>query len=102
MLKGFFRDKMAFFFAVIFPLMFLVLFGGILTDQGESKADIIQVGAVPILDDAPKDAQAFFDKSLEIKKSNERSGRHPQGQEGRRRRRRHAGRQHPRAALLAG
>ena len=27
MLKGFFRDKMAFFFAVIFPLMFLVLFG---------------------------------------------------------------------------
>ena len=36
MLKGFFRDKMAFFFAVIFPLMFLVLFGGILTDQGTS------------------------------------------------------------------
>ena len=69
MLKGFFRDKMAFFFAVIFPLMFLVLFGGILTDQGESKADIIQVGAVPILDDAPKDAKAFFDKSLKIKKS---------------------------------
>lgn len=71
MLKGFFRDKMAFFFAVIFPLMFLVLFGGILTDQGTSKADIIQVGAVPILDDAPKDAKAFFDKSLTITKSND-------------------------------
>ncbi len=71
MLKGFFRDKMAFFFAVIFPLMFLVLFGGILVDQGESKSDIIQVGAVPILDNAPKDAKAFFDKSLKIKQSND-------------------------------
>ncbi|MEO6605568.1 MAG: ABC transporter permease [Aeromicrobium sp.] len=69
MLKGFFRDKMTVFFAVVFPLMFLVLFGGILTDQGDSKADIIQIGAVPILDDAPKDAKAFFDKSLKIKKS---------------------------------
>lgn len=69
MLKGFFRDKMAFFFSLIFPLMFLVLFGGIFTDQGISKAAIIQVGAVPILDDAPKGAKAFFDESLEIKKS---------------------------------
>ncbi len=60
MLKGFFRDRMAFFFALIFPLMFLVLFGGIFTDQGESKAEIIQVGAVPILDDAPKDAQGVL------------------------------------------
>ncbi|WP_332644324.1 ABC transporter permease [Aeromicrobium sp.] len=69
MLKGFFRDRMSFFFAVIFPLMFLVLFGGILTDRGQSKANIIQVGAVSILDDAPKDAKAFFDQSLDITKS---------------------------------
>ena len=27
--KGFLRDKMSMFFAVVFPLMFLVLFGGV-------------------------------------------------------------------------
>jgi ABC-2 type transport system permease protein len=71
MLKGFFRDKMAFFFAVIFPLMFLVLFGGIFTDQGASRSAIIQVGAVPVLDEAPKDVKAFLDKSLEITRSSD-------------------------------
>ena len=69
MLKGFFRDKMAFFFAVIFPLMFLVLFGGIFTNQGASKSEIIQVGAVSILDEAPKDMRAYLAKSLDITKS---------------------------------
>lgn len=69
MLKGFFRDKMAFFFAVIFPLMFLVLFGGIFTNQGASKSEIIQVGAVSILDEAPKDMRAYLSKSLDITKS---------------------------------
>jgi len=69
MLKGFFRDKMAFFFAVIFPLMFLVLFGGIFTDQGASRADIIQIGSVTVLDDAPADAKAAFARSLDITRS---------------------------------
>lgn len=71
MLKGFFRDRVSLFFAVIFPLMFLVLFGGILTDQGESKADIIQIGSVPILDDAPAEAKAFLAESLEISKGSD-------------------------------
>ena len=35
--KGFLRDKMSLFFAVVFPLMFLVLFGGIFSDQDQSK-----------------------------------------------------------------
>lgn len=71
MLKGFFRDKMAFFFAVIFPLMFLVLFGGIFTNQGASKAEIIQVGAVPVLDNVPKDVEAYLGKSLDVTKSSD-------------------------------
>ena len=69
MLKGFFRDKMAFFFAVVFPLMFLVLFGGIFTNQGVSKAEIIQVGQVSVLDSVPKQTAAYLDESLEITKS---------------------------------
>lgn len=66
MLKGFFRDKMAFFFAVIFPLMFLVLFGGLLGGSGTSKTEIEQVGAVSVLDEAPTNVRAYLDKSLEI------------------------------------
>ncbi|MBD8607386.1 ABC transporter permease [Aeromicrobium sp. CFBP 8757] len=71
MLKGFFRDKMAFFFAVIFPLMFLVLFGGIFTDQGASRSDVIQIGAVSVLDDAPKAARAALDESLDVTRSSD-------------------------------
>jgi ABC-2 type transport system permease protein len=71
MLKGFFRDKMAFFFAVIFPLMFLVLFGGIFTDQGASRSDVIQVGSVSVLDDAPKDVRASLGESLDIRRSSD-------------------------------
>ncbi|MEO6471307.1 MAG: ABC transporter permease [Aeromicrobium sp.] len=69
MAKGFFRDKMAFFFSVLFPLMFLVLFGGILTDQGASKSEIVQVGSVSILDNAPPEARAVLKDSLTITKS---------------------------------
>jgi len=69
MLKGFFRDKMALFFSLLFPLMFLVLFGGIFTNQGGSKSDIIQVGPVAVLDQAPKDAKAYLKQSLTITKS---------------------------------
>jgi len=71
MLKGFFRDKMAFFFAVIFPLMFLVLFGGIFTDDGASKADIIQIGPVSVLDDPPAATKAYIGESLDVTKSSD-------------------------------
>ncbi|WP_222706459.1 ABC transporter permease [Aeromicrobium terrae] len=69
MLKGFFRDKMAFFFAILFPLMFLVLFGGIFGNQGSSKAEIVQVGKVAVLDDAPPAAQKVFEQTLDIERT---------------------------------
>lgn len=69
MLKGFFRDKMAFFFAVIFPLMFLVLFGGLLGGSGVSKTEVEQVGPVAVLDQAPKDVRAYLKDSLAIHRS---------------------------------
>ena len=71
MLKGFFRDRLAFFFAVVFPLMFLVLFGGIFNNAGTSKADIIQVGRVAVLDDAPPEARAALAESLSITKTDD-------------------------------
>ena len=41
------------FFALVFPLMFLVLFGGIFSDQTQSEIDMIQVGDVSLVDDLP-------------------------------------------------
>lgn len=69
MAKGFFRDKMAFFFAIVFPLMFLVLFGGLLSNPGSSKSDIIQVGPVSVLDQAPAASKKVLQDSLDITKS---------------------------------
>lgn len=65
MLRGFLRDRASVFFAVIFPLMFLVLFGVLLADQGASKVNLIEVGAVPILDDLDGGAQEAFDQAFD-------------------------------------
>ena len=39
-LRGFVRDKASVFFAIIFPLMFLVLFGSLLANQNQSKVEL--------------------------------------------------------------
>ncbi|GAA0374821.1 hypothetical protein Acor_42940 [Acrocarpospora corrugata] len=66
MLLGFVRDKSSLFFTILFPLMFLVLFGAIFTNQGVSKSKIIQIGQVAILDQAPGVGEI-----LEITKQND-------------------------------
>lgn len=68
MFLGFFRDRMTLFWAVVFPLMFLVLFGAIFTDQSASKVDVTQVGDVAILDQLPADAREGVNESLNITK----------------------------------
>lgn len=65
-LRGFLRDRAAVFFAVVFPLMFLVLFGGLLGNQDQSKVDLVKVGAVPLVDDLPDEARAAFDDTFEV------------------------------------
>lgn len=71
-LRGFLRDRAAVFFAVVFPLMFLVLFGGILGNQDQSKVDLVQVGAVPLVDGLPKDARAAFRQTFEVEHAKDR------------------------------
>lgn len=68
MFLGFFRDRMTLFWAVVFPLMFLVLFGGIFTNQGSSKIDVAQVGPVAALDQMPAEAKEALSQSLDIEK----------------------------------
>ena len=65
-LKGFFRDKASVFFALVFPLMFLVLFGGLLGSQGQSKVDLVQVGEVALFEQLPPGAREAFDDTFEV------------------------------------
>jgi len=68
MAKGFVRDKMTLFWAVAFPLMFLILFGGIFTDQGAAKLDVVQVGQVTVLDEMPDQAREALGEGFDIEK----------------------------------
>jgi ABC-2 type transport system permease protein len=68
MLLGFVRDRTALFFTIVFPLMFLVLFGGLFKDTGAARVDVVQIGPVPVLDSMPADARAEFDKVVNIER----------------------------------
>jgi ABC-2 type transport system permease protein len=71
MLLGFVRDRTALFFTIIFPLMFLVLFGGLLTGSGTAKVDVIQIGPVAVLDSMPPDARAGFDEVVSVERQDD-------------------------------
>jgi ABC-2 type transport system permease protein len=70
-LKGFLRDRAAVFFAIVFPLMFLVLFGGIFNESDQPKVDLIEVGQVPLLDHLPTQAAQAFDEAFDVTHSND-------------------------------
>lgn len=65
-LRGFLRDRSAVFFAVVFPLMFLLLFGTLFSEDGQSKVELIEVGTVTIFDDLPPEARAAFDETFTV------------------------------------
>jgi ABC-2 type transport system permease protein len=72
MLLGFARDRAALFFTIVFPLMFLVLFGGLFKNQGVPRAKVVEVGSVAVLDQVPPDAQKDLAKVLDITKKTDR------------------------------
>lgn len=65
-LKGFLRDKASVFFAIIFPLMFLVLFGGIFNDTDQSAIETKTVGDLALVEGLPDDAKQAFDDTFEV------------------------------------
>lgn len=69
--RGFWRDKASVFFALVFPLMFLVLFGGLLGSQGQSQVEMVQVGEVSLVDDLPEDARAAFEDTFEVTRADD-------------------------------
>ena len=70
-LLGFLRDRTSVFFAVVFPLMFLVLFGGLFSDQSQPKIELIEVGDVTVFTDLPDEAQEAFDETFEVTRSDD-------------------------------
>ncbi|MDN4160280.1 ABC transporter permease [Nocardioides abyssi] len=69
--RGFLRDRASVFFSLVFPLMFLVLFGGLLGSQGQSEVDLVQVGEVALLDEMDPDTRAAFDDTFAVERSDD-------------------------------
>jgi ABC-2 type transport system permease protein len=63
---GFVRDRMALFFTILFPLMFLFLFGAIFNDTGVSRSTLVEVGRVPLLQNLSDGAEKAFDQSFDV------------------------------------
>ena len=74
MFRGFRRDRAALFFTLLFPLIFLIIFGGLFNNTGASPQKVLEIGSVPLIDQLPPDARAQLDKVLAITKTDDRAG----------------------------
>lgn len=70
-LKGFLRDRVSVFFSVVFPLMFLVLFGGVFNFDQSSKLDLVVVGEVAVVDQLTGGAQEAFEETFEVDRTDD-------------------------------
>ncbi len=66
MARGFLRDRTAVFFTVLFPLMFLIIFGLLFRDSGASRSEVLQVGSVSALDSISGPARQGIEEVLDI------------------------------------
>lgn len=66
MALGFFRDRTSLFFTILFPLMFLVLFGGLFKNSSVPKVKVIEVGQVSVLDSISTTNRGDLGKVFEI------------------------------------
>lgn len=65
--RAFLRDKMLLFWTIAFPLMFLVLFGGLFANVGgETTIEVAQVGPVAVFDEMPAEAKADLARVVEL------------------------------------
>jgi ABC-2 type transport system permease protein len=71
MLLGYRRDRAALFFTLLFPLIFLVIFGGLFKSASTPKSPVVLVGSVPLIEQIPSDGQGKLDDVLKISKSDD-------------------------------
>ncbi|WP_107081729.1 ABC transporter permease [Streptomyces sp. SBT349] len=72
MVLGLLRDRTAVFFMLIFPLMFLALFGALFQNESAPRSSVIQIGEVAILDDMGAEGFAALGDALEVTRSADR------------------------------
>jgi ABC-2 type transport system permease protein len=66
MLLGYLRDRIALVFTILFPLLFLFLFGGLLENRAPARLKVLEVGPVAVLDNAPPAARERLDEVLQV------------------------------------
>lgn len=69
MTLGLLRDRMTIFFTLIFPLMFLVLFGALFKDTSAPQVKVVQVGEVAVFDELPERQRERMRDVLVIEKT---------------------------------
>lgn len=72
MARGFARDRTALFFGIVFPLMFLFLFGGLFKDRGVPRVSVLEIGSVSVLDQLTPDARAQVSEVLDVTAASDR------------------------------
>ncbi len=71
--KGFWREKQNWFWLMLFPLMFLFLFGSLFRDAGASRSDLAVIGDVAFVDDLPAQARDQFDDVFDVTRYSDRA-----------------------------
>jgi ABC-2 type transport system permease protein len=72
MFLGLLRDRTALFFTVLFPLMFLILFGGLFKNQTAPRSDVLEIGPVAVIDAIPDAGRAQLDAVLHVQPATSR------------------------------
>jgi ABC-2 type transport system permease protein len=73
MYLGFKRDRTALFFTILFPLMFLLIFGGIFGHQTTSKVKVLQIGKAPVLEQAVAQGGEEVGKVMKVTRTSDRA-----------------------------
>jgi ABC-2 type transport system permease protein len=74
LLRGSLRDRASLFFAILFPLIFLVIVGGLFGGGGTPHYKVVQVGPVALLDGMTPDARAAIGSVFDLSRSDDMVG----------------------------
>lgn len=66
MFRGFVRDRAALFFTILFPVLFLLLFGSIYKSSSTPKISVVEIGKVSLLDQARAASHGRLDQVLDV------------------------------------
>ncbi|HYB87035.1 MAG TPA: ABC transporter permease [Streptosporangiaceae bacterium] len=66
MFRGFVRDRAALFFTILFPVLFLLLFGSLYKSSSTPKINVVEVGRVSVLDQARAGSHGQLDQVLTV------------------------------------